>query len=158
MKIELKSVKHSAFASHETDCFSAAIYIDGKKAGTVENSGEGGCDVINPRTLGEQIEAYAKTLPERDVSYLYNDGQVHTLPESAETLIGGLLHDHLVAVKERRLCSKSTCYRQPGVTYQDGEYHQIKLAFTPEIKRKLTEKYGSAVFILNERYPAAGGN
>lgn len=152
MKIELKSVKHSVFASHETDCFTATIYIDGKKAGTVENSGQGGCDLIHPRALGEQIEAYAKTLPQRDVSYLYNDGQVHTLPECAETLIAGLLHEHLVAAKERRLCSKSTCYRQPGTVYKDGEYHQIKLRFTPEIKRTLIEKYGPTVFILNERY------
>jgi hypothetical protein len=152
MKIELKNVKHSVFASHETDCFNAAIYIDGKKAGTVENSGQGGCDLIHPRALGEQIEAYAKTLPQRDVSNLYNDGQVHTLPECAETLIAGLLHDHLVAVKERRLCSKSTCYRQPAHTYGEGEYHQIKSPFTPEIKAKLAEKYGSMVFILNEKY------
>ncbi len=152
MKIELKNVQHSAFASHETDCFSATIYVDGKKAGNVENSGQGGCDMITPYALQLQIEDYAKTFQERDVSYLYKDGQVHTIPECAETLIGDLLHNHLQAVKERRLCSKSTCYRQPGVSYQEGEFHQIKVKFSPEVKAKLTEKYGPTVFILNEKY------
>ena len=33
MKIELKALKYSDFASQETHCFHANIYIDGKKAG-----------------------------------------------------------------------------------------------------------------------------
>lgn len=44
MKIELKNIKHSAFASQETHCYEASLYIDGKKIGTVSNDGHGGCD------------------------------------------------------------------------------------------------------------------
>ena len=31
MKIEIKHVKYSQFASRETNCFEATVYIDGKR-------------------------------------------------------------------------------------------------------------------------------
>lgn len=42
MEITLKNIKHSEFASHETHCFEATVYIDGKRAFGVENDGQGG--------------------------------------------------------------------------------------------------------------------
>ena len=45
MKITLKNVKVHRDLSEETLCFSASIYLDGKKAGTVSNRGCGGCNV-----------------------------------------------------------------------------------------------------------------
>jgi hypothetical protein len=42
MKVELKNVKIHPDMSAETTCFSASVYIDGKKSGTVENRGCGG--------------------------------------------------------------------------------------------------------------------
>jgi len=62
MKIELKNVKHSEFASRETDCFQASVYIDGKKAGTVGNDGQGGCNHYNPWKLADILSGNAKTL------------------------------------------------------------------------------------------------
>lgn len=44
MKITLKSIKYSAFASEETVCYQATLLIDGKKIGTVKNDGRGGPD------------------------------------------------------------------------------------------------------------------
>lgn len=44
MNIELKSVKCAAFASQETNCYSASLWVEGKKIGTVSNEGHGGCD------------------------------------------------------------------------------------------------------------------
>ena len=44
MKIELKAIQYSAFASEETSCYQANLYVDGKKIGTVSNAGHGGCD------------------------------------------------------------------------------------------------------------------
>ena len=32
MKLEMKSIKHSAFASEETYCYEGYVYVDGKKA------------------------------------------------------------------------------------------------------------------------------
>jgi len=47
-KITLKNFKHAEFASHETNCFEATVYLDGKKFGNVENDGHGGCSFFWP--------------------------------------------------------------------------------------------------------------
>ena len=46
MKITLKNIKHADFASQETECYSASLYVDGKKIGDVSNDGCGGCDMF----------------------------------------------------------------------------------------------------------------
>ena len=42
--IELKGFKHSEFASHETHCYEASVYFNGKRIGVVSNDGQGGSD------------------------------------------------------------------------------------------------------------------
>lgn len=42
--ITLKSVKHMAKLSRETHCFTANVFVDGKKFCEVSNDGHGGCD------------------------------------------------------------------------------------------------------------------
>lgn len=63
MKIELRNVRHAAFASQETECFTASVWIDGRREGTVENSGAGGPMMFHPFALEERLEAHAATLP-----------------------------------------------------------------------------------------------
>lgn len=63
MNIELRAIKHSKFASHETECFEATIYIDGKKAGKVWNDGQGGCHGYESRETHQRLIEHAKTLP-----------------------------------------------------------------------------------------------
>jgi hypothetical protein len=46
MKITLKSIKYAAFASEETNAYSATLCVDGKKIGTVSNQGHGACDTF----------------------------------------------------------------------------------------------------------------
>lgn len=67
MNLELRNIKYAAFASQETACFEAAIYIDGKREGTVTNDGHGGCNDYHPRELGQHIEAYASDKTEGNV-------------------------------------------------------------------------------------------
>jgi hypothetical protein len=87
MKIELKNVKHSEFASHETNCYQATIYIDGKRVGTVENDGHGGCDSVHPYQVARQIDEYAKTLPKRACSFIDPDtGKPAELEQNYETI------------------------------------------------------------------------
>ena len=47
MKITLKNLKVAKFMSQETTCFQATVYVDGKKAGTAENEGHGGCTNVH---------------------------------------------------------------------------------------------------------------
>lgn len=42
MEITLKNVKHMPSMSEETECFTATVYVDGKKFCTVANEGHGG--------------------------------------------------------------------------------------------------------------------
>ena len=44
MKLELKNIKYFASGSQETPCYTATVYIDGKKAIYVDNDGHGACD------------------------------------------------------------------------------------------------------------------
>ena len=99
MKIELKNIKYSDFASHETSCFEAAVYIDGKRSGTVENDGQGGCNFYHPHELEEALRAHAETLPK----VRYNE---HEFDQDADTLIGDLLMEHLHAKDLKRAMSK----------------------------------------------------
>tara|TARA_R110002153_G_scaffold38466_2_gene111718 strand:- start:76 stop:528 length:453 start_codon:yes stop_codon:yes gene_type:complete len=44
MKLELKNIKHTEWASQETLCYEAALHVDGKPVALVSNDGHGGCD------------------------------------------------------------------------------------------------------------------
>ena len=92
MNIELKNVKYSEFASHETHCYEASIYIDGKKAGTAHNNGYGASTDIYPNTLYQTLQAYALTLPPIE----YDEGK-HVFLQSADGVIDDLLTEWLCA-------------------------------------------------------------
>jgi len=61
-RIALKGFKHAAFASHETLCYTATIYLDGRKVGDVHNDGNGGdsclyfADWQVERDLADQVK------------------------------------------------------------------------------------------------------
>jgi len=46
--ITLKNIKHFEAHSRETNCFSATLYVNGKRFGMVDNAGMGGCDNVFP--------------------------------------------------------------------------------------------------------------
>ncbi len=46
-RIQLKSLKVHNDMSEETTCFSATIYVDGKKVGDARNDGGGGSDLVH---------------------------------------------------------------------------------------------------------------
>lgn len=151
MRVELKNVRHSEMASEETECFSATVYIDGKKAGTVENDGRGGADLHHPHSLRDRLEEIAATLPDIDVSHFYNDGETHTMKCSAEIMIDDILQDVLRAKRERRLCARQTLFRKPGQAYEKDAWHVLKAKFSPEVKKVLVFRHGEGVHILNEQ-------
>ena len=130
MKIELKNIKYSEFASHETSCYEATIYIDGKKAGTVENGGYGGCDSVHPYQVAQQIDAYAKTLPKTVCSF--NDpetGKLAEMEQTHETIFGEILTDWLHAKDLNRAMSRCVMFtREDGRVYQSAGMKKEALA------------------------------
>jgi hypothetical protein len=93
-KIELKNLKHSDFASQETYCFEASVYIDGKKAGTVSNQGCGGCHSYHPNTLYQALAKEAAKLPHHE--WRLNDEVLSVAPD-ADTIISELVTEALTA-------------------------------------------------------------
>jgi hypothetical protein len=85
MKIELRNIKYADFASHETACYQASVFIDGAKVGETSNAGHGGADNVYPHEVAERIDAYAATLPPFDY-----DGYV--IAQNHETIFGDLLN------------------------------------------------------------------
>ena len=60
--IELKGIKHAAFASEETHCYEASVYFNGKKIGHVSNDGHGGADMFHgDYKTWHDLEARIKT-------------------------------------------------------------------------------------------------
>jgi hypothetical protein len=135
MKIELKNVKHSEFASHETNCYQATIYIDGKRVGTVENDGRGGCDSVHPYQVARQIDEYAKTLPKRICSFIDPDtGKPAELEQNYETIFCELINDWLKAKDLKRLMSKRVLFQK-----EDGFIYQTKCMASDALKQYLNE-------------------
>jgi hypothetical protein len=104
LKIELRNVKYFAAGSEETSCFTATVYVDGKKAGTAQNHGTGGPTMVHPFTIEKQINDYAATLPK--ASSPMGDGTVFEYSQTAETLIGDLLTEYLIGKDLRSALSK----------------------------------------------------
>jgi hypothetical protein len=123
MKIELKNIKHSEFASHETHCYQATIYIDGKRVGTVENQGYGGCDFVHPASVAHQINEYAKTLPKIVCHFIDpKTGKPAELDQDCDIIFGELVNDWLKAKDLKRMMSKRVLF----IKQEDGKIYQTK--------------------------------
>lgn len=122
-KIILKNLKYAAFASEETSCFSATVYVDGKRLCTARNDGHGGCDSYDSLgppggfTTGEEAGAARRWL----------DAEI--------TRIGGLAnpmavddHDKTgtdVEFEKRKYGDREVEHRNvKTVTDVDGEVHE----------------------------------
>jgi hypothetical protein len=95
MKIEIKNVKINNSFSEETICFTADIFVDGKKTGYARNDGRGGCTHYssyhkpnNDHDL-RQAEAYAKTLPSTSHEFM---GKTMVLESNLESLIDEMVY------------------------------------------------------------------
>ena len=120
MKIELKNIRYAKFASQETNCYRAAIYIDGKRAGDVHNDGQGGCDHVHPYSVQMKIDEYAATLPEKD-----------GFPQDHETICGDLFLDWLTEKDLTRLLKTNIVFtRDEGI---------FTLKSKPELNLSITE-------------------
>lgn len=141
MKIELRGVHFSERMSDETNCFSAMVWIDGRKAGEVMNHGTGGPNEYFFDT--KELVAYAKTLPARVTDY-------GTFAVDADEIIDDLFQEWLDAKELKRLTAGRTTFKLKSD--KEGEYRTIKVPFSPEQKAKVVAKYGDRIdFFLNER-------
>ena len=112
MKIELKNIKHSEFASHETFCYEANLYVEGKPFAHVRNDGQGGADYLyrDDRFLDggawNKCHALLKIHCADKFRWTMGDGWIEG---SIETACHELVSDHLIR-KDLNKALKEPCY------------------------------------------------
>lgn len=139
MKVELKNIKLMPSLSDETECFSATIYINGKKAGTVKNRGQGGEHeyAFENAEVEEKFHTFCSEQP-CNYNFEYSDQYIDKL------------------LRKGYNCSQiylKTYLRKYTVFQLKGEDHvRIHNAlFTPKIKKMLQDKHGDKLdTIFNE--------
>lgn len=172
--ITLRNVKYAQFASQETACFEATVYVDGRKFCHVHNDGHGGCNFyqpinggrggdldaarleiarqINPQVVeryeGKRALVEEKSFEDLETEYEGNywERGVRYLEEFWDGLCGKLLTDSLYERDLRRACAREVIFVKPGVSglFQIKHRHRVAEA-TAHIK----QKYPGAT-ILNE--------
>lgn len=158
MKLELKNIKHAAFASEETHCFEAVLHVNGKPFAHISNDGHGGCDHVHPyqtthrdsperkawQQTMEQINAYFASLPKSKLDL--GNGDSAEIEESLEIWASEQVNEWL-ALKEFKRAIKSKVLGQ----FKDGIYQWKK---APDLAKQIDlikQKYAAEkVVILNE--------
>ena len=129
MKIELKNVKHAAFASTDSECFEASLYIDGKRAGTVSDDGHGGSMMFSDRATQERLDAYGATLPPSPLEGMTEaDGSPATIQPDAEILVGDALNAYLLARDLRKQLKSRVVFVKDGGLSAFGPFTPANLA------------------------------
>ena len=125
MKVELKNLKHSEFASHETNCFEATVWLNGKRAFYARNDGGGGADFYAPldnQDRGEfngllnDLINHCLTLPKWGSEF----GGEDDMDVTPEILIGNLVNDMLDAKKLKKSLKKKVLFVNENGIYQTG--------------------------------------
>ncbi len=123
MKVELKNLKHSEFASHETNCFEATVWINGKRAFLASNDGHGGSDYYAPLDGQDRAEFHGLlndlinhclTLPKWGSEF----GGEDNMDVTPEILIGNLVNDMLDTKRLKKLLKKKVLFVSEGRMYQ----------------------------------------
>ena len=145
MNIVLKNVKINQALSEETNCFSATIYLDGGRVGTVANRGCGGGNEYHwsDKDAGERLHEYAKSLPPLD-----------ELSMDLDLLIDDILRKQDIESQYKKWCKKDVMYRLKGD--KEGVWRSARPRggppWTPAMKNHLITKYGDKIeTILNQQ-------
>lgn len=107
MNLEMKAIKFSEWASEETYCYQANVYLDGKPFAMVSNDGHGGCDREyshnkfkgDYRATMKKVDEYFKSLPNTDPCEYF--------PEGLEQTFERWCHDQVCTYLYRRDLKKA---------------------------------------------------
>jgi len=125
MKVELKNLKHSEFASHETNCFEATVWLNGKRAFYARNDGGGGADFYAPldnQDRGEfngllnDLINHCLTLPKWGSEF----GGEDDMDVTPEILIGNIIDEMLDTKKLKKSLKKKVLFINENGIYQTG--------------------------------------
>ena len=151
-RITVKGIKYAEFASEETNCFTASVYLDGKRLGEAHNDGHGGETWFHPYMVDDKAkmaesEAYAESLPPMDCSDI---GAADLLPMTLELLINSIVVDYLNAKTEKAFEAKMKRLCNTKVVLKEGDaYFTISGKYQSQRKDQIVAKYPNAT-IMNE--------
>ena len=152
MEITLKNVKHSEFASQETHCFEATVYVDGKRSFIVSNDGHGGCDSYRPINNKKTYSQVNDEVANIDECLALNRephtfGGTCSITHSLEIEIGDLVNDWLFG-KDFKKTMKKVAF------IKDGAIHTLKGSIKPTLeilaKVKNTPWWKPEYILLND--------
>lgn len=117
-RLQLKNVQHNERLSEGTACFSATLYVDGKRAMAVSNRGIGGPTDFNPADAKTSYAAVRKQQEELDAWLKANFPAEKfggmTLEPDLEHAVLNLLDRHLLSKNLKRHLKKSIVIVQSG--------------------------------------------
>ena len=146
MKISLKNIKHSEFASQETNCFEATVYIDGVAKFITNNDGHGGCDNYRALKNGDnpwpEVKRINEILSKQTIKTEWGE-----MKNSLEIVVSDLLSEHLMKKDLKKMLKKV-------VMFDAGKIFTFKVLHTtykqdPSYKAIFAKKYPNAI-ILND--------
>ena len=109
--VELKAVKYSVWASQETNCFEAKLYVNGKLAGYVDNAGRGGntriqLDHKQTLTYSDLSEFGSQEISNSDSEYK----EFLDTSDLSELYMDYLFEKWFTEKDIRRDCKKNICF------------------------------------------------
>lgn len=139
MKITLKKFSFNAALSKETYCFSADLYIDGKKRGNVSNRGHGGPTEFSDREAEAELDAYGAGLP-REPEF--------NLVKTGELLVDVEVSRMLQEKEEKKMCKKGITFTDPA---KPRNYSTYEIPYTQKNADWVRAKH-PGVNIINEQF------
>ena len=138
--IEMKAIKHSEFASEETHCYQAKIYLNGKAWIEVDNEGRGGADRQSPIDIKQagrwdKIKDINERLKVEHAPEIYKyEGErgieTHTMQIDLENWCGVQLEKFLTSRDLKRLMRTKLIFVKT-----DGTVHSSVTPDTAELQR-----------------------
>lgn len=170
-EVAIKSLKVMESLSEETLCFTANIYVDGKKAGTASNCGHGGCTDyhFDDRKLEQDVDAWTKTLPPREYELPCGKGKTvkGSYRMNLEHYIDDLVYaeynrkqDQKEVNKFNRALKSKTHFRVKGQACEAGACRTLGNrnhpfpATDPRTEAYLVKKYGKDGYVILHTYEA----
>ena len=163
MKLSIKNVKINKTLSEETMCFSADVYVDGKKAFLAANRGMGGGNEYYP-TMGktyaevDKAHAYAASLPARVFAdnICVEGSIITTYPTDLDCLIDDLLDRWQLEKQVKSLMKKisfvDTAPPIPAPALPSPQNIAAYKAAHPALQMLNTMPFGEACDLVDQIY------
>jgi len=156
MIITVKSVKEHKELSDDSLAFSCSVYVDGRRAFTADNNGNGGCTMfraIKPLDWSrEQIkaaEAHCATLPEEDIGPALAGGEPLVIQPDLDWVVTSLAVAELEARDWKRKLKGETWFRNSGD--EPNTYTIYAHPYNDAMKEHMAKRHPGAV-VMNEKY------